>query len=287
LVIAAALLLAFLASPSIASAQEHHSQRTIDVVRHGTGYQSRDGSQRVRFIQRRLHRLGYAPGAIDGRYGPLTQAAVSRFQGAQHLTSDGEVGPLTYTRLVRSRPVLRQGAGYALPHGSRAVRSLQTRLRQSGYAPGPIDGRYGPLTRHAVLRFQADRGLAVDGVVGPQTSAHLAYRAPSARIAPKVTAPQLPAPPSAAPNASPPKRVAPPAGAQPARLPADVVRDVLVALGLLGLAVFLSSYARTRRRLARSGPAAGRSSARSASAAGRRSARSGPAVAGRLQERAR
>src|SRR5262249_52290999 len=118
LVIAAALLLAVLASPSVASAKEHHDSRSasksVDVVRYGTGYQSREGSQRVRWIQRRLRQLGYAPGPVDGRFGPLTQGAVMRFQVAQRLTNDGAVGRRTSTRLAHARAILRKGTGYAL-----------------------------------------------------------------------------------------------------------------------------------------------------------------------------
>jgi peptidoglycan hydrolase-like protein with peptidoglycan-binding domain len=61
------------------------------------------------------------------------------------------------------------GSGYNSPQGSPAVRVLQRRLMLAGDSPGPIDGRYGPLTRNAVMLFQASRGLAVDGIVGPQT----------------------------------------------------------------------------------------------------------------------
>jgi hypothetical protein len=49
------------------------------------------------------------------------------------------------------------------------VRVVQRRLALAGYSPGPTDGRYGPLTRRAVLEFQASHGLEVDGIVGPQT----------------------------------------------------------------------------------------------------------------------
>ena len=45
-----------------------------------------------------------------------------------------------------------------------------------GYAPGPIDGRYGPRTAQAVSRFQAAHGLVVDGIAGPFTLAALSER---------------------------------------------------------------------------------------------------------------
>jgi peptidoglycan hydrolase-like protein with peptidoglycan-binding domain len=75
--------------------------------------------------------------------------------------------------------VLGPGAGYAEEGGSRLVRQLQRRLRRDGYATGPVDGLYGPLTERAVRRFQRASGLAPDGVVGPQTRA--AVRAAFAR----------------------------------------------------------------------------------------------------------
>ena len=65
--------------------------------------------------------------------------------------------------------VLAFGSGYASPAGSREVRALQHRLARAGFIPGPFDGRYGRLTRAAVMRFQAARGLVVDGIAGPIT----------------------------------------------------------------------------------------------------------------------
>src|SRR5919106_3378296 len=72
-----------------------------------------------------------------------------------------------------SAGVLARGAGYGTEAGSKAVRELQLRLRRVGDRPGPIDGLYGPMTEAAVERFQRSRGLAIDGVVGPQTKGRL------------------------------------------------------------------------------------------------------------------
>jgi len=78
--------------------------------------------------------------------------------------------------------LLAPGSGYQQAAGSGRVRGLQRRLAGSGFAPGPIDGRYGPLTRRAVMRFQAAQRLRVDGVAGPETLAQLRVSArPAAR----------------------------------------------------------------------------------------------------------
>src|SRR5918999_1334253 len=74
---------------------------------------------------------------------------------------------------LASAGLLARGAGYGTDAGSKAVRQLQLRLRRLGDRPGPIDGLYGPRTAAAVVRFQRSHGLAIDGVVGPQTKGRL------------------------------------------------------------------------------------------------------------------
>jgi N-acetylmuramoyl-L-alanine amidase len=54
------------------------------------------------------------------------------------------------------------------------VTGYQARLKNLGYPVGPVDGIVGPLTRNAVMMFQADYPpLAVDGICGPKTQAKL------------------------------------------------------------------------------------------------------------------
>ncbi len=45
----------------------------------------------------------------------------------------------------------------------RTVCQFQSRLKELGYDPGPIDGKWGPLTQKAVRTFQKDKGIHVTG----------------------------------------------------------------------------------------------------------------------------
>ena len=159
----------------------------------GSGYGTPGGSCSVRALQRRLAATGYVPGPIDGLYGPLTQGAVRRFQGAYGLLVDGIAGSLTLRALAAGARVIDPGAGYA-SDGSEPVRALQRRLARAGYRPGRVDGLYGPLTEQAVKRFQTAHGLSADGVAGLRTLARLSksaalHRRPSHHARRKPTRP--------------------------------------------------------------------------------------------------
>ena len=52
--------------------------------------------------------------------------------------------------------------------------ALQNALLAKGVNPGPIDGVFGPSTAAAVAALQAQEGIVVDGMVGPQTRKYLA-----------------------------------------------------------------------------------------------------------------
>jgi DNA invertase Pin-like site-specific DNA recombinase len=141
----------------------------------GAGYGSPAQAQRVRVVQRVLARQGWAPGAVDGLFGPATQAAVVRFQAAAGLAADGVVGPATAKALTQAgRGALRRGAGYQTTDGSRRVRVLQRRLGRAGLKPGPVDGRFGPLTEAAVARLQRAARLNASGSVDTPTRRALA-----------------------------------------------------------------------------------------------------------------
>lgn len=64
-----------------------------------------------------------------------------------------------------------KGSRATIKKGSRGedVLHLQTRLQALGYDPGRSDGIFGEKTRAAVIRFQQDKELKPDGIVGAKT----------------------------------------------------------------------------------------------------------------------
>ncbi|HOZ57399.1 MAG TPA: N-acetylmuramoyl-L-alanine amidase [Nakamurella multipartita] len=98
--------------------------------------------------------------------------AIRDFQQRRGLIADGIVGPVTARSLTDARWTLGDRAlSYTLsaPMTGDDVMALQTRLSEMGYNTGRPDGIFGPLTDLSVRDFQRHRGLADDGVFGPQT----------------------------------------------------------------------------------------------------------------------
>jgi peptidoglycan hydrolase-like protein with peptidoglycan-binding domain/DNA invertase Pin-like site-specific DNA recombinase len=173
------LLAALLAVPQASAAavtKPQAASSAAGLLARGAGYGQPEGSAGVRALQLRLSSAGEVTGPIDGRFGPLTEAAVRRFQIREGLAVDGLVGPQTQKALRREAALLRPGAHDGGPQGSTRVRTLQRDLRSVGEHPGPIDGRFGPLTEHAVQHLQRQEGLAIDGIVGKATGVALARR---------------------------------------------------------------------------------------------------------------
>jgi DNA invertase Pin-like site-specific DNA recombinase/peptidoglycan hydrolase-like protein with peptidoglycan-binding domain len=155
----------------------------------GSGFGAEREALRVKTLQRSLRRLGWAPGPIDGLFGPRTEAAVLGFQAARGLAADGVAGPATWRTLAHAlKQPLRRGVGFATPNGSPRVRALQRRLRRAGLRPGPVDGRYGPRTEAAVARLEHSRRSTPAGNPARATSTALARAAWSASALPLAAA---------------------------------------------------------------------------------------------------
>ncbi|MFE1293003.1 peptidoglycan-binding protein [Streptomyces sp. NPDC058751] len=131
-------------------------------------------------LQRLLSRRGYAVD-VDGDFGAGTLAAVKSFQSAHGLTSDGQVGTNTKTKLydTNESPTtaldLRSAACPAeITEGETGgcVVTLQALLNGKGQHLD-VDGEFGPSTLTAVKSFQSANGLTADGIVGPNTKVAL------------------------------------------------------------------------------------------------------------------
>ena len=159
----------------------------------------------VRRLQQVLTELAYQPGPIDGISGARTIAAVTTFQTDAGLKADGLAGRVTRASLKTRYAAGTTASGAEAPaattvtdtgadgssttttttvtasgilrEGSRGadVQRVQELLTSVGYAPGPIDGIFGPKTKVSVLAFQDDHGLRVDGLVGSNTRAALGF----------------------------------------------------------------------------------------------------------------
>lgn len=127
----------------------------------------------VEDIQKRLLMLGFDLGStgVDGVFLGATLTAVRSFQQEHHLGEDGVVGSETWSALVDATFRLGDRLLYLkLPylHGA-DVRMLQGALNVLGFACGEPDGIFGAYTERAVGEFQANVGLPIDGIAGPET----------------------------------------------------------------------------------------------------------------------
>ncbi len=131
----------------------------------------RKGDQQhpVKTLQYLLRARGHGV-AVDGIFGPQTDAAVRAFQGQKGLAVDGVVGPNTWSALIIT---VRKGS-----QGD-AVRGVQEEFQFRNLSGDPnsglqVDGIFGAQTDAAVRDFQRALhqdipSVTVDGIVGPVT----------------------------------------------------------------------------------------------------------------------
>ena len=76
---------------------------------------------------------------------------------------------LVITAIIASASVTQAATLLKVGSTGTEVSMLQSELQSLKYDVGPLDGIYGSKTKAAVLEFQRDKHLLVDGIVGPQT----------------------------------------------------------------------------------------------------------------------
>ena len=156
----------------------------------------------VRDMQTALIRLGYLGGTADGVFGTNTENAVKKFQKANRLKVDGLAGTGTLEVLYKkagsssgaSDSASQKSSGSASDSSSQKssgsgssgifggnyatlrkgdsgarVTALQQRLISLGYLKGSADGKFGAMTRQAVIDFQKACRLTADGLAGKKT----------------------------------------------------------------------------------------------------------------------
>jgi len=166
----------------------------------------RSGStgEAVEKLQQALISLGYLGGTVDGKFGTHTENAVRKFQKANGLKADGLAGTKTQETLYAKAGMSSSstatataattstststkstattttsssssslfGGDYSTMRmgssGSR-VKILQQQLISLGYLSGKADGKYGKLTRAAVVAYQKANSLTADGLAGKKT----------------------------------------------------------------------------------------------------------------------
>ena len=159
------------ASPAAARAPAHKraqpvpapsNPRATSVPRRAAAVSERDegelrpgGTALVLAIQRSLNRLGYRVGIPDGVVGSRTVGAAQQFQRA---TGRRPTGVLGDTLLRALNAAVSKGALSRV-----AVREIQARLNERGYAVGPADGLVGSKTIQAVRAYQQRNGISPDG----------------------------------------------------------------------------------------------------------------------------
>ena len=132
------------------------------VAQYPTLSQGKTGAA-VTSLQQRLRQLGYFNANATGIFGKITKDAVIAFQRNYRLPANGIVNRQTWDTLMGSSPTPARSS-----LSNQQVRELQVRLRQLGYFKTNPTGNIGPMTREAVMAFQRNYRLPVDGIANAQ-----------------------------------------------------------------------------------------------------------------------
>ena len=127
--------------------------------------------QEISTVQRLLRRLGYLKEDSISRAmdGPTVAALVAHLEEVN--TSPDGMTAETIMRSLFTAAWIKEdwgsgsGDGQDLVVDRAEVRIAQTALQKLQYAPGPVDGVFGPATYAAIEAFQEDNGLNITGLL--------------------------------------------------------------------------------------------------------------------------
>ena len=146
----------------------------------------------VEDIQRELLATGHFNGLVDGVTGPKTKVAIEAYQHENKIDVNGVVSKhllehIHYTRKLNqaaeftgsvaapraiapkpeklAAPLKAAALPAAKAGGDNAIAKLQERLARLGYDPGSRSGQLDEGTRSAILIFEMDHGLPMQGRV--------------------------------------------------------------------------------------------------------------------------
>ena len=126
----------------------------------------------VKALQRALISKGiFVRGGVDGDFGPMTLAAVNKFQIAKGLDVTNVVNEAT---AIAVGTVTSPLTGLRRGSSGLNVKLLQEKLAVAGFSPvGGADGYFGRATEKSLKEFQKSEGLSPSGVADEITVAKL------------------------------------------------------------------------------------------------------------------
>ncbi len=143
------------------------------LVAPGSGEHSPGGSGPVRALQRRLAEPGIRAGSGRRALWPADRAGGDAPPSCAWPAGRRDRRPARRWRRLPLRSLCCTRARDMRPGGQERCGCCSVGWPSLGFAPGPVDGRYGPRTEQAVGRFQAAHGLRVDGIADASTLARL------------------------------------------------------------------------------------------------------------------
>lgn len=145
-------------------------------------------AETLRAIQRELNERGFGPVAGDGVMRPVTRAAIMSYEHDNRMPLTGEATEALLTHLVLGGSATSEASGAGQvrsPHAEAMIKQVQRLLSDSGYRPGPIDGRLHADTTSAIRAFEQDQGLSPKGRISAEVLTRLqtsAMRLKSAEV---------------------------------------------------------------------------------------------------------